>query len=70
MNIALTDAVCRVKQALAVLGIWLEVQRDDNETACLIASLQTLLEGVPETIGQAENELNEFPASQVPEGKS
>ncbi|MEN3754471.1 hypothetical protein [Mangrovibacter yixingensis] len=68
MKIALMDAECRVRQALAVLGIWLEVQRNDNETRQLIASVQTLLTGVPESIDQAENELTEFTALRLREG--
>ena len=62
----LIDAFCRVKQTQAVLSIWLECASEysDNRTTDMIASIMTLLEGVPEVIDRAEGEIAELKASQ------
>ena len=62
----LVDALCRVKQTQAVLSIWLECASDysDDQTADLIGSVLSLLDGVPEVINHAENEIINLQASQ------
>jgi len=57
MSICLLAARDRVKQAEAVLGVWLESPRDDYECS-LISSVITLLEGVEEAINEADIKLN------------
>ncbi|WP_312411613.1 hypothetical protein [Pseudescherichia sp.] len=57
MSICLLAARNRVKQAEAVLGVWLESPRDDYECS-LISSVITLLEGVEEAINEADIKLN------------
>ena len=52
----LCDARCRLKQAKAVLDIWLESPSDEFE-ANLIASILTLLDGVDKAIDEAETNL-------------
>lgn len=52
MPISLDDANCRVDQALAVLSMWLECTHDKDE-ANIISSIITLLDGVSESIEEA-----------------
>jgi len=51
----------RIKQAEAMLSMWAENPRDDFELQ-LICTLITLLEGVPETIREADNSIERITA--------
>lgn len=53
MTISLLNALGRVNQAEAVLDVWLENARDEYE-ARLISSIVTLLEGVADSIKEAD----------------
>ncbi|EBS5024994.1 hypothetical protein R5Q32_004164 [Salmonella enterica] len=57
MTISLISARNRVKQAEAVLDAWLESSRDDYE-ATLISAIITLIEGVEESIKEADTKLD------------
>lgn len=57
MPISLISARNRIKQAEAVLAAWLENPRDDYE-ATLISAIITLIEGVEESIKEADTKLN------------
>ncbi|EOI6844439.1 hypothetical protein ACMVI2_004618 [Salmonella enterica] len=57
MSISLISARNRIKQAEAVLDTWLESPRDDYE-ATLISAIITLIEGVEESIKEADTKLN------------
>ncbi|EAB5692411.1 hypothetical protein ZK99_002090 [Salmonella enterica subsp. enterica] len=57
MTISLISARNRVKQAEAVLGAWFESSRDDYE-ATLISAIITLIEGVEESIKEADTKLD------------
>ncbi|HAU3242161.1 TPA: hypothetical protein ACIVHZ_001903 [Salmonella enterica subsp. enterica serovar Thompson] len=57
MTISLISARNRVTQAEGVLSAWLESSRDDYE-ATLISAIITLLEGVEESIKEADTKLN------------
>lgn len=57
MTISLISARNRVKQAEAVLAAWLESSRDDYEAA-LISAIITLIEGVEESIKEADTKLD------------
>ncbi|EGK5349373.1 hypothetical protein IOX91_003201 [Salmonella enterica] len=57
MTISLISARNRVKQAEAVLDARLESSRDDYE-ATLISAIITLIEGVEESIKEADTKLN------------
>ncbi|MDO4688813.1 MAG: hypothetical protein Q4A94_07760 [Plesiomonas sp.] len=58
-----TDAFCRVKEVQAILNIWLEsVTNEDGIVPDLVCSLLTLLNGVPEAMMRAENELAKLDA--------
>ncbi|EBM4325268.1 hypothetical protein D0B42_25195 [Salmonella enterica] len=57
MTISLISARNRVKQAEAVLAACLESSRDDYE-ATLISAIITLIEGVEESIKEADTKLD------------
>ncbi|EKL9118283.1 hypothetical protein PS173_004382 [Salmonella enterica] len=57
MTISLISARNRVKQAEAVLAAWLESSRDDYE-GTLISAIITLIEGVEESIKEADTKLD------------
>ncbi|EAA5685163.1 hypothetical protein IV733_003350 [Salmonella enterica] len=57
MTISLISARNRVKQAEAVLAAWLESSRDDYEST-LISAIITLIEGVEESIKEADTKLD------------
>ncbi|EKS3671628.1 hypothetical protein QL374_001028 [Salmonella enterica] len=57
MTISLISARNRVKQAEAVLAAWLESSRDDYEVT-LISAIITLIEGVEESIKEADTKLD------------
>ncbi|RSV89329.1 hypothetical protein [Klebsiella aerogenes] len=57
-HISLADSICRVQQAQAVLSIWLErTTTDHGDTADLIGAILSLLEGIPDVMDAAEEEL-------------
>ena len=62
MSMCLLAAEGRVKQAEAMLSMWAENPCDDFELQ-LITALMTLLEGVPETIRQADKDLDKYRSS-------
>lgn len=64
------DAKCRVEQAQAVLGTWLEVTVATDRDVTLIGAVMSLLEGVPEAINETETELSNYVMRDHLEGKS
>lgn len=70
MNIS--DAQCHVEQAQAVLSVWLEVASasGDDRQFKMISSLMSLLEGVPETIQDAEGVLHDMAMKNYKAGKN
>ena len=54
-------AQCRVKEAQSVLSMWLEVIRgtDDTQTN-MIGALISLLDGVPQSMEEAEGALLDY----------
>lgn len=60
-QITLIDSMCRIKQAQAVLSLWLDsVTTDDGNTDDMIAAIQTLLNGIPDILCAVEDELIEL----------
>jgi hypothetical protein len=56
--ISLADSICRVQQAQAVLSVWLErTTTAQGDTADLIGAILSLLEGIPDVMDAAEEEL-------------
>ncbi len=54
----LIDATCRVEQAQEVLSMWMEgLHKSEGAEARMIGALLSILDGVPETMTEAENEL-------------
>lgn len=50
-DIPLEEAMCRIQQAGAVLSLWLgTMTSDDGDAPDLIASVLTLLDGLPDVI--------------------
>lgn len=51
----LTDAICQVEQAQAVLSLWMESATNDSDPqlSFLLGSIITLLNGVPEALNEA-----------------
>lgn len=62
MTMCLLAAESRIQQAEAMLSMWAENPSDDFELQ-LITALITLLEGVPETIRQADKDLDKYRSS-------
>ena len=57
----LEDATCQVEQAQAVLAMWLELTTSNNNgIAKKIGALITLLDGVPEVMVEANNNLCDY----------
>lgn len=57
-RISLVDSTCRIQQAQEVLSLWLEAaNKNDNGTANLIGAIISLLDGIPELMYSAEDEL-------------
>lgn len=57
----LEDATCQVKQARAVLSMWLELTTSNkNDISDKIGAIMTLLDGEPEVLDQANSELADF----------
>ncbi|WP_235056547.1 hypothetical protein [Pantoea sp. AS-PWVM4] len=58
MTMCLLDAKCQVEQAQAVLSVWMEADISDDKTMEMIGALMTLLRGVANTMGEADQELS------------
>ena len=57
-KVSLSDSICRVQQAQAVLSVWLEsTTTDHGNTSDLIGAIMSLLEGIPDVMTAAEDEL-------------
>lgn len=57
-TVSLADSICRVQQAQAVLSIWLErTTTDHGDTADLLGAILSLLDGLPDAMDAAEDEL-------------
>ena len=57
-KLSLIDSACRIKQAQQVLSLWLEAPiKKDSGTDHLIGAVITLLDGIPELMDSAEDEL-------------
>ncbi len=71
-QLQLIDAACQIKQAQAVLSVWLEntTNKTDSDLPCLIGSIITLLHGVPEVISEAESQLHNHVMRECREGKA
>ena len=71
-NLSLIDATCQVEQAQAVLSLWMErISKDsDPDLPRLLGSLMTLLNGVPESMNEAESALHDYVMRDLVEGKS
>nr|WP_277753993.1 hypothetical protein [Rosenbergiella epipactidis] len=54
------DAKCQVEQAQTLLSVWLEAAVSDDLTTNMIGALMTLLEGVPLSMNEAEEELGSY----------
>ncbi|MGX4917807.1 hypothetical protein [Enterobacter asburiae] len=71
-QLQLIDAACQIKQAQAVLSMWLEStsNKTDPDLPRLIGSILTLLHGVPEAMSEAESKLADHVMSEYREGKA
>lgn len=50
-SIPLSEVICRIQQAESVLSLWLgTMTTDDGDSPDLIASVLTLLDGLPDVI--------------------
>lgn len=66
----LEDVTCQVKQAQAVLAMWLELTTSNNNgIAKKIGALITLLDGVPEVMVEANNNLCDYAMREYRGGK-
>lgn len=66
----LEDATCQVEQAQAVLAMWLELTTSNNNgIAKKISALITLLDGVPEVMVEANNNLCDYAMREYRDGK-
>ncbi|MDM7174598.1 hypothetical protein QUH50_22180 [Klebsiella variicola] len=71
-HLPLIDATCQVEQDQAVLSLWMErISKDsDPDLPRLLGSLMTLLNGVPESMNEAESALHDYVMRDFREGKS
>ncbi|EPI4980578.1 hypothetical protein ACS6VG_002503 [Raoultella planticola] len=68
---SLTDSICRVKQAEAVLSVWLErTTSASGDTSDLIGAILSLLNGVTDDMDAAEQELFDLDMQKRAGGKS
>lgn len=66
----LEDATCQVKQARAVLSMWLELTTSNkNDISDKIGAIMTLLDGVPEVMIAANSKLADYDYEKYKEGK-
>lgn len=56
MTLALLDAKCQVEQAQRLLSVWMEADISDDTTTDMIGALMTLLRGVADSMGEADQE--------------
>ncbi|HDY4893908.1 TPA: hypothetical protein ACPZQN_003794 [Yersinia enterocolitica] len=57
----LEDVTCQVKQAQAVLAMWLKLATSNkNDISDKIGAVITLLDGVPEVMVEANNNLCDY----------
>lgn len=56
MTLSLLDAKCQVEQAQRVLSVWMEAGLADDVTFDMMGALMTLLNGVADAIGEADQE--------------
>lgn len=69
--VSLSDSICRVQQAQAVLSVWLErTTTDHGDTADLIGAILSLLDGIPDVMDAAEGELFAIDALKRAGGKA
>lgn len=67
----LDDAICQIEQAQAVLSLWLETTTSkDGDLSRMIGALLTLLDGVPESMDEAESKLADYAMREHREGKA
>jgi hypothetical protein len=69
-DFSLLDNYCRVRQAQAVLSLWLASMVQESTEVDLVASVLTLLDGVPEAIDEADGELERYALKEQKEGKA
>ncbi|HDL6674299.1 TPA: hypothetical protein PXJ49_003255 [Yersinia enterocolitica] len=66
----LEDVTCQVKQAQAVLAMWLELATNNkNDVSDKIGAIITLLDGVPEVMIAANSKLADYDYEKYKEGK-
>ncbi|CNI85083.1 Uncharacterised protein [Yersinia pekkanenii] len=66
----LEDVTCQVRQAQAVLAMWLELATDSKkDTTDKIGAVITLLDGVPEVMVEANNNLHDYTMEKYKESK-
>ena len=66
----LEDATCQVEQAQAVLAMWLELATSNkNDISDKIGAVITLLDGVPEVMVEANNNLCDYAMREYRDGK-
>ncbi|AXY33468.1 hypothetical protein CEQ20_08590 [Yersinia pseudotuberculosis] len=66
----LEDATCQVKQAQAVLAMWLELATSSkNDITDKIGAIMTLLDGVPEVMIAANSEPADYGYAKYKGGK-
>ncbi|NIL21535.1 hypothetical protein HB991_03215 [Yersinia mollaretii] len=66
----LEDVTHQVKQAQAVLAMWLELATSNkNDISDKIGAVITLLDGVPEVMVEANNNLCDYAMEKHKEGK-
>ncbi|UIN00054.1 hypothetical protein [Yersinia ruckeri] len=66
----LEDATCQVKQARAILAMWLELATSNNkDISDKIGAIITLLDGVPEVMIAANSKLADYDYEKHKEGK-
>ncbi|KAE9627739.1 hypothetical protein [Aeromonas veronii] len=57
-EMTLSDAMCRVHQAQAILSVWLETMTtSDDHAPNMVGSLLTILDGVADAMSTADEEL-------------
>lgn len=66
----LEDVTCQVKKAQAVLAMWLELTTSNkNDISDKIGAVITLLDGVPEVMIEANNDLCDYATREYRDGK-
>ncbi|AYW91248.1 MULTISPECIES: hypothetical protein [Yersinia] len=66
----LEDVTCQVRQAQAVLAMWLELASSNkSDISDKIGAVITLLDGVPEVMVEANNNLCDYAMREYRDGK-